>query len=71
MEDTFIQTENILGTGIYAIFDGHSGNYSSICAADRLAEMIETEPMLAASNPKACSFVERSNGKLNNEQMLK
>lgn len=71
MEDTLIQIENVLGTGIYAIFDGHTGNYSSIHAADRFTEMIEKELRLSASNPKACSFVEGPDGTLNNEQMLR
>lgn len=67
MEDTSIQSENVAGFGIYAIFDGHGGDYSSIFAKDRLTKMIENELKLSASNTLFSCWKK----KLNMEKMLR
>lgn len=65
MEDYWIRIENKFGTGIYAIFDGHDGNYSSHYAKDKLTEKFEN-----AFDCKNVEHTDEPNGKINFERML-
>lgn len=64
MEDTFIRIEDEFGIGIYGIFDGHLGEFSSNFAKDYFTAAIEDELDLYASDPKSSKY------ELNFGQML-
>lgn len=70
MEDKYIRIESINGTGVYAIFDGHSGDFSSKYAKKYFTEAIENELKLYASGPKNCKYTDETSGKLDLKRML-
>lgn len=70
MEDYWIRVENKFGIGIYAIFDGHSGNYSSHFTKDKLTEKFENALELHSSDPKNFEYADEPNGKINFKRML-
>lgn len=65
MEDYWIRIENQRGTGIYAVFDGHDGNYSSHYTKDKLTEKFEN-----AIDCKHFAYTGEPNGKTNFKRML-
>lgn len=68
MEDNWIRIENKVG--IYAIFDGHSGEYSSDFVKNKLTEKFQIALDLLSSDPKNFEYANLPNGKINFEQML-
>lgn len=70
MEDTFIRIEGEFGSGIFGIFDGHSGGFSSSFAKDYFTAAIMDELDLYAADPKSSKYANGPNGELNFEQML-
>lgn len=70
MEDYWIRIENKFGTGIYAVFDGHSGNFSSHYAKYELTEKFENALDLHFSDPKNFKYSGEPDGKINFERML-
>lgn len=70
MEDQYIRIESINGTGVYAIFDGHSGGFSSKYAKKYFTEAIQNELELYASGPKNCKYTDEEDDKLDLKRML-
>lgn len=70
MEDYSIRIENSFGTGIFAILDGHVGNYSANFAKKYLINEITTILQQNAFDSQNCDDTEPANCKLNYSQIL-
>lgn len=70
MEDKYIRSESINGTGVFAIFDGHSGDFSSKYAKKYFTRAIENELKLYLSGPKNSKYTDETSGKLDLKRML-
>lgn len=70
MEDYSIRIENSFGIGIFAIIDGHAGNYSANFTKDYLTNEIPTILHQHYFDPENCEYTDGPNAQLNVVQML-